>query len=491
MIRIDRKTGEPILSPRLTPDQLHAMADDPGWRPWMHLIAAHPHAWPELMAWWHLAQEQGFDAAGAAPLPPASMRGRGRIAIPSAPLPPEDDPDPQQPAPVMAAKASGEQREDASAPAENQPTDAMPSHAGADELGSEPHADPDASETGPAQPGPAETEALEDAAGDFIGIEEFSDPEPATAGIPPLPESAHTEKPTEETTDSFDDAFADIKVRHAIPWKTIGILAAVILAMGLIAGGAMLRHRGSEESAQRVLTQAAGDCTQAHGTAARRRDRLTQAMEDARELVASTTAGQVADRSTLDELDRLAGETVPALPACSATELDAARIADIGRGYELSAKALADATAKVNDSILDKTVADARKLHDESAGKVADEQTRADLAQAIVRRDADAIGKATAKVNESIKAKEQADREREQAEAAARQQADQQQTTQPAPGITYGGSSNGGTGRRTTGGSPNKSTPAPSTPNTPAPAPAPAAPTAPSKPSGNDGAVVG
>ena len=92
MTRIDRKTGEPILSPKLTVDQLYAMANEPGWRPWMRLIAEHPHAWPELAEWWHTAQEQGFDTAGAAPLPPASMRGRRRVAIPSAPLPPEDEP---------------------------------------------------------------------------------------------------------------------------------------------------------------------------------------------------------------------------------------------------------------------------------------------------------------------------------------------------------------------------------------------------------------
>ena len=42
MTRIDRKTGEPILSPKLTDDQLYAMANEPGWRPWMRLIAEHP-----------------------------------------------------------------------------------------------------------------------------------------------------------------------------------------------------------------------------------------------------------------------------------------------------------------------------------------------------------------------------------------------------------------------------------------------------------------
>ena len=80
MTRIDRKTGEPILSPKLTDDQLYAMANEPGWRPWMRLIAEHPHAWPELAEWWHTAQEQGFDTAGAAPLPPASMRGRRKTS---------------------------------------------------------------------------------------------------------------------------------------------------------------------------------------------------------------------------------------------------------------------------------------------------------------------------------------------------------------------------------------------------------------------------
>ena len=107
MTRIDRKTGEPILSPKLTVDQLYAMANEPGWRPWMRLIAEHPHAWPELAEWWHTAQEQGFDTAGAAPLPPASMRGRRRVAIPSAPLQPEDEPG----------------QEPVSAPAEQSPPD--------------------------------------------------------------------------------------------------------------------------------------------------------------------------------------------------------------------------------------------------------------------------------------------------------------------------------------------------------------------------------
>ena len=65
MTRIDRKTGEPILSPKLTVDQLYAMANEPGWRPWMRLIAEHPNAWPGLVDWWRTAQEQGFDTVEA------------------------------------------------------------------------------------------------------------------------------------------------------------------------------------------------------------------------------------------------------------------------------------------------------------------------------------------------------------------------------------------------------------------------------------------
>ena len=143
MTRIDRKTGEPILSPKLTDDQLYAMANEPGWRPWMRLIAEHPHAWPELAEWWHTAQEQGFDTAGAAPLPPASMRGRRRVAIPSAPLPPEDEPG----------------QEPVSAPAEQSPPD-------------------DSAE-----------KALKDADDDFAALERIADLESDTADIPPIPEA--------------------------------------------------------------------------------------------------------------------------------------------------------------------------------------------------------------------------------------------------------------------------------------------------------------
>ncbi len=120
-------------------------------------------------------------------------------------------------------------------------------------------------------------------------------------------------------------------------------------------------------------------------------------MEKARSLASATGKGQVTDRSAIDKLDRLAAEAIPKLPACQASNPDAGTVAAAGKEYKRRAEELSDAMDRVNRSILDKTVKDAKKLHDESAGKVSDEKTRTDLARAIGRRDAKAIRDATDK----------------------------------------------------------------------------------------------
>lgn len=491
-MRTDRKTGEPILSPRLSADQLHAMANDPGWRPWMRLIAGHPNAWPELVDWWHTAQEQGFDAAGAAPKPPESMRGRRRVAIPAAPLPPENgggpedataDPD-DGPEPVPATP----EEEPAAEPAPSTPEPEKEEDATPRDVESDRREEPTPEDT---RPGDDTWDALSAADGDFAALEQVADTEPDTMDIPPLPEPAETETPMDDGTDEDEDPFADVKVRRAIPWKTIGIIVAALIAIGLvIGGGAILARRHGEETARRTLAQEAADCRQAHDTADGQRDALEKTVEKARRLASATGKDQVADQSALDALDELADETIPELPSCPASNPDAGNVTAAGEKYKRRAEDLADAMDKVNRSILDKTVQDAKKLHDESAGKVADEQTRTDLAKAMDSRDADAIRKAMDKVNQSIKAKEDADKAKEEEEAraqaeaqAAQQQAQQsQQSRQSTPstgGRTYGGA----TGKTTT--------PTPSTPSAPsAPTPQPA-PSTPSKPSGTDGATVG
>lgn len=485
-MRTDRKTGEPILSPRLSADQLHAMANDPGWRPWMRLIAEHPNAWPELVDWWRDAREHGFDAAGAAPKPPESMRGRRRVAIPAAPLPPENgggpedataDPD-DGPEPVPATPEEEPAAEPApSTPEPEEEGDATPRD---DEPDRREEPDPD-----------GVREALDDADGDFAALEQVADTEPDTMDIPPLPEPAETETPTDDGTEADDDPFADVKVRRAIPWKTIGIVVAALIAIGLvIGGGTILARRHGEETARRTLAQEAADCRQAHDTADGQRDALEKTVEKARRLASATGKDQVADQSALDALDELADETIPELPSCPASNPDAGNVTAAGEKYKRRAEDLADAMDKVNRSILDKTVQDAKKLHDESAGKVADEQTRTDLAKAMDSRDADAIRKAMDKVNQSIKAKEDADKAKEEEEARA--QAEAQAAQQQAQQFQQSRQSTPSTGGRTYGGATGKTTtPTPSTPSAPsAPTPQPA-PSTPSKPSGTDGATVG
>ena len=213
MIRTDRKTGEPILSPKLTADHLHAMANDPGWRPWMRLIAEHPHAWPALIDWWHNAQTQGFDAAGAAPKPPESMRRRRRVAIPSAPLPPEDEPE-QEPEPASMDEE----------PSRSQSSVSGSSH--------EP-------ETEQSHPDDSAEKAPKDADGDFAALEQVADPEPTAMSLPPISEPEPTETGKTERPGGLSAAVTysadldDLKVRRVFP---VGkALVAIVMAASLIA----------------------------------------------------------------------------------------------------------------------------------------------------------------------------------------------------------------------------------------------------------------
>ena len=101
------KTGNDALrlSQRLRPRQLWAMANEPGWRPWMHLIASHPNAWPELTAWVDKAQDEGFDLAGMAPKPDVEDSWFAKLVAPSTPEPPLP---PDEMLPAAAATREGE-----------------------------------------------------------------------------------------------------------------------------------------------------------------------------------------------------------------------------------------------------------------------------------------------------------------------------------------------------------------------------------------------
>lgn len=426
MIRTDRKTGEPILSPKLTADQLHAMANDPGWRPWMRLIAEHPHAWPALIDWWHNAQRQGFDAAGAVPKPPESMRRRRRVAIPSAPLPPESEPEP-----VPASMESVDETRTAE-PEQSHPDDSA-------------------------------EKALKDADGDFAALEQVADPEPTTMSLPPISEPEPTETGKTERPGGLSAAVTysadldDLKVRRVFP---VGkALVAIVMAASLIAVswmGLQIKNRHAAAMRQEAHETAISACDSAEATRRTIQSDLDRTTAKASKLLKDTSRGQVADPKTLDALNRLLGaKTTTISGACASdaatSDLDRTT-ASLHRTTKELKNRLTDlkaATKAVTDSKLDKTVDDANALYKETDGRVADDKTRETLLKAVKTRDADAIAKAVKEVNESKATKEKADAEakakaeQEAAAAAAAAAAQQQaQASQSYSGGSYSYSNN-------------------------------------------------
>ncbi|WP_428855670.1 molecular chaperone [Bifidobacterium dentium] len=458
MIRTDRTTGEPILSPKLTADQLHAMANDPGWRPWMRLIAEHPHAWPALVDWWRTAQRQGFDSAGAAPRPPESMRRRRRVAIPSAPLPPEHEPGRE---PVPASMESV----DETRPAEPEPSRSQSSVSGSSH----------GPETEQSHPDDSTEKALQDADADFEALEQVADLEPTTMSLPPISEPEPTETGKTGRPGGLSAAVTysadpdDPKVRRVFP---VGkALVAIVMAASLIAVswmGLQAKNRRAAAMRQEAHETAVSACDSAEATRKSVQSDLDRTTAEASKLLKDTSRGQVSDPKTLDALDRLLDAKTTAIkgscaPDAATSDVDRTTAALHGTTKELRNR-LADlktATKAVTDSKLDRTVDDADALYKETDGKVADDRTRETLLKAVRARDAEAIAKAVQEVNESKAAKEQADAEAkaraeqeaaaaaaaaQQAQASQSQSAPQRQTPSYSGGSQSQGSSGSGPG---------------------------------------------
>ena len=434
MIRTDRKTGEPILSPKLTADQLHAMANDPGWRPWMRLISEHPHAWPALVDWWRTVQKQGFDEAGAAPRPPESMRRRRRVAIPSAPLPPETGTEPEA-MPSMAGEPGSAGPEPSSmdvAPDVSPARSSVPDSQ--EELETE-------------QPSPIDDsvqEALKDADDDFAALEQVADLEPTTTSeMEPSGTGMPGGLSPTSVTYSADDG---LKVRRVFPVRKA--LVALVMAASLIAVswmGLQAKNRHEASIRQEAHETAVSACDSAEAARKSVQSDLDRTTAEASKLLKDTSRGQVSDTKTLDALDRLLDAKTTTIkgscaPDAATSDVDRTTAALRGTTKELKNR-LADlktATKAVTDSKLDRTVDDADAVYKETDGEVADDKTRETLLKAVRARDAEAIAKAVQEVNESKAAKEQADAEakaraEQEAAAAAAQQQAQASQSQSAP----------------------------------------------------------
>lgn len=214
----------------------------------------------------------------------------------------------------------------------------------------------------------------------------------------------------------------------------------------------------------------------AHAQAANVDKQLSDKLKEAQTLLDGTTKEQVADEATLTKLAdaiKTAGsqqgvdestanrwlvwQTMGAQSAYDSDTEDAQAAIDAltatmdAVNDSINDKLIADAQAK-----LDKLVADAQKLYDSTDGKVQDNTTRDALKTALDNAkkggdDVDALNKLTTalndaqtKVNDSVKAKEQADAEAQaQAEAAANAAASANSGS-GYTGYTGGGYSGGG-----------------------------------------------
>lgn len=257
----------------------------------------------------------------------------------------------------------------------------------------------------------------------------------------------------------------------------VGVAAAVavVLAVGGVCG-----YRAWEDHRVSVARGACGSAVAAQKKAVDSYRTLLGA--DATTAALKTDVKAVKDAKTLDALKRAVGAETPAMVKCDASDktgLDeaTAKADKTARSVKADAKTLQAAVRAVESSKLDKTVDDADGLYRATEGKVQDDKTRDALKQAIAKRDADAIAKAVRAVNDSKTAKDQAEaaakaqaEQEAAAQAAAAQQAQQQAQRSyssggwsgSAGGRSYSGESYSGGSQGQGGGSPSGNSPAPS-----------------------------
>lgn len=265
--------------------------------------------------------------------------------------------------------------------------------------------------------------------------------------------------------------------KHPSRRKAAVAAVAAAAAIAVCAGGYGV-WRVHED---RLDEQARTDCSQAAKTLDTSRATWERLLKDAKTGAGAIQANQVKDAKTVDALKQAMGAKTPTGSAsCTAgdrtdVENAATAIRKTAGTYDANRKALAKAVKAVEASRLDKTVADASRLLDDTKGRVADDRTRQALDKAIKARDEQAIAKAVKAVNDSRTAKEKADAEAKAraeqeaaaAAAAAAQQA-QQSWSSSGSGYTGNGYSTGGySGNTWSGGSPTSTGGGTSTPSTP------------------------
>ena len=198
------------------------------------------------------------------------------------------------------------------------------------------------------------------------------------------------------------------------------------------------------------LTAASEECATSYDKAVKAQKKLTEYLEsDAVKTAITVKDSEVKDAKTVAVLTstvKTAEKTKTTIPECPSGNLTDIRamtkeIDGLATAYSRTVSEVADRADAVNGSKLDKIVADATKILNDSKGRVEDDKVRAALEHAIRSRDGKAISDAVKAVNDSIKAKSDAD-----AKAAAEKEAQAAGNTAQAPdnGSPYTGDTTGG-----------------------------------------------
>lgn len=238
------------------------------------------------------------------------------------------------------------------------------------------------------------------------------------------------------------------------------------------------------------LTAASEECATSYDKAVKAQKKLTEYLEsDALKTAVTVKDSEVKDAKTVAVLTstvKTAEKTKTTIPECPSGNLTDIRamtkeIDGLATAYSRTVSEVKGKAEAVNGSKLDKIVADATKILNDSKGRVKDDKTRTVLENAIKSKDEKTISDAVKAVNDSIKAKSDAD-----AKAGAEKEAQAAEN-----GSSYTGDTTGGYTGYTGGGYTY-------TPQQPAgngggytPAPQPAPQPTPQPPQGNNGGGSG
>lgn len=198
------------------------------------------------------------------------------------------------------------------------------------------------------------------------------------------------------------------------------------------------------------LTAASEECATSYDKAVKAQKKLTEYLEsDAVKTAVTVKDSEVKDAKTVAVLTSTVKTaektktTIPECPSGNLTDIKAMtkEIDGLATAYSRTVSEVADRADAVNGSKLDKIVADATKILNDSKGRVKDDKTRTVLENAIKSKDEKTISDAVKAVNDSIKAKSDADAK---AEAEKEEQAAEDTVQAAGDGSSYTGDTTGG-----------------------------------------------